>query len=709
MRNCFVHTILLWLFFSIPLTAFSFHENVQMLHAQIEICKEKDDENCLIEIYRNLGEVFFEEENYEEALQYFFHADTLLTNTNDTDLQNQNVFDIARIAYKLAQLDFALQQFNYLIQEHQEELPAPILADALRHISIIHRNMGNFEEAYRFNIQCLETYENMPDSVGIIKARYALGSLFYYQKNYQKALEYYQASLEMAQSINKEPQIYNGYGSLGATYERLDQPELSLSYNEKALELAEKMNVKTSIAYAAHNLASNYLTIGKTQKALKLFQKSLAIKKETGDKWGQIGTLRALANAYRKMSNPNRAILYLEEALAISKEINSKTRMVEIYGYLADAYKEAGHTNKGFEYLKKYISLQDSVLNEASFRRMGQIEERYEFQKQESEIALLTKQTELDTLRFYMLFAILFVCILISFLILRQNSLQKKNNALLEEKNQEIQLKNEEISLAYSMQQQINQLLEEKNEKIRHQNELLESSNEDLKQFAYVASHDLKEPLRMIASYTSLLKRRYISKLDDTALEFMHYIVDGAKRMDILLNDLLSYSRANSQEVSKDMVNLENVLIVVSNNLRGQLYKEEASLDIDFNSLPSVQGNQTHLIQLFQNLISNGIKFRGEANPIVKISCEQKDNQHIFSVQDNGIGISKENKVAIFEMFRRLHTREEYEGTGIGLATCKKIVERHGGKIWVESEVGKGSTFCFSLPMVEVAKEVVAI
>ena len=706
MRNYFTTILFLGILGILPLRAFSFHENVQSLYAQIQSCKIKNDSKCLVTTYSKLGEALFEEEKYEKALQYFLHADTLFQELEMEQLQSYNTYNIARTAYKLTQLDFALKQFNALLQEKREILQDEVLADILRLISIIHRNMGNFEEAFQFNIQCLETYEKMPDSTGISKALYALGSLFYYQKNYEKALDYYTSSLKIAQSIQDNSLIYIGLGSSGATYERLNQTDLSIFYNEKALELAEQINVKTSIAYAAHNLGSNYLTIGKPQKALKLFQKSLLIKKETKDKWGQIGTLRALANTYREMNNPIQAIVYLEEALAISKEINSKTRVLEIYGYLADAHKEAGYTSKGFEYLKRYINLQDSVLNEATLKKMSDIQGEYEFQKKENEIALLTKQGEIDSLRFYMLLAMVSVLLLISFFILRQNNLQKKSNQLLEEKNREIQLKNEEVSLAYSMQQQINQLLEEKNEKIRHQNELLENSNEDLKQFAYVASHDLKEPLRMIASYTSLLKRRYIAQLDDTAQEFMHFIVDGAKRMDILLSDLLSYSRANSQVISSDKVNLQNVLIMVNNNLQEQLYRQNAHIDIDYNNLPAVQGNQTHLIQLFQNLISNGIKFRGKAKPLVKIRCKQQDNQNIFSIQDNGIGISPENKEAIFEMFRRLHTREEYEGTGIGLATCKKIVERHGGKIWVESEIGQGSTFYFTLPVVEVVEEV---
>ena len=273
-----------------------------------------------------------------------------------------------------------------------------------------------------------------------------------------------------------------------------------------------------------------------------------------------------------------------------------------------------------------------------------------------------------------------FVLFILSVLLFRQNRNQKKTNRLLEEKSKVIRLANEKINL---------------------QNKALESSNEELQQFAYVASHDLKEPLRMIGSYTSLLKRRYLNNLEPTAHEFMDFVTDGVKRMEILLNDLLLYSRANSGEMKLDKVNTQMTLSVVMNNLQQRISDQNAVVNINYDNLPIVNGSKTHLNQLFQNLISNGIKFTKDVSPVIDVDCQKTDDKYIFSVKDNGIGIDKENSKKIFEMFRRLHTKEEFEGTGIGLATCKKIVEKHGGEIWVESEVGKGSAFFFTVPIKE--------
>ena len=226
----------------------------------------------------------------------------------------------------------------------------------------------------------------------------------------------------------------------------------------------------------------------------------------------------------------------------------------------------------------------------------------------------------------------------------------------------------------------------------------LARSNADLQQFAYVASHDLKEPLRMVASYTQLLARRYKGKLDSDADEFIRYAVDGANRMQWLINDLLAYSRVTSQEQVFEEVDCTKVLEEVMSNL--QLSIEESRAVVTHDPLPTVMADGGQLGQLFQNLIANAITFHGEEPPAVHVSAERKANEWLFSVRDNGVGLDPQYAERIFVIFQRLHDREEYPGTGIGLAICKKVVERHGGRIWVVSQVGQGATFYFTLPIV---------
>jgi PAS domain S-box-containing protein len=226
-------------------------------------------------------------------------------------------------------------------------------------------------------------------------------------------------------------------------------------------------------------------------------------------------------------------------------------------------------------------------------------------------------------------------------------------------------------------------------------NEELLRSNTDLQQFAYVASHDLQEPLRMVSSFTQLLQLRYADKLDTDANEYIRYAVAGSKRMYELLNGLLAYSRVQTRGKQFDDVDMNVVLRKVKENLN--LVIEEKKAVIKSRKLPVVRADENQMIQLVQNLIENSLKFN-RGVPQISISALKHKNEFIFEVRDKGIGIEKQYFERIFRIFQRLHRADQYGGTGIGLAICKRIVERHGGRIWVDSEINKGSVFCFSLP-----------
>lgn len=228
------------------------------------------------------------------------------------------------------------------------------------------------------------------------------------------------------------------------------------------------------------------------------------------------------------------------------------------------------------------------------------------------------------------------------------------------------------------------------------QRQELARSNAELQQFAYIASHDLQEPLRMITSYLQLLERRYKDKLDADANDFIQYAVDGATRMRTLINDLLTYSRIGTRGRSFDVTNCNEVVAHAIANLKVAI--EESDSVITYQDLPTLQADPIQLTQLFQNLISNAIKFRSEIPPQISIKALREEDVWRFAIQDNGIGIDPQYTERIFVIFQRLNNRINYAGTGIGLAICKKIVERHGGKIWVQSELEKGATFYFTIP-----------
>ncbi|MBD0344733.1 MAG: hypothetical protein ICV63_07860, partial [Coleofasciculus sp. Co-bin14] len=274
-----------------------------------------------------------------------------------------------------------------------------------------------------------------------------------------------------------------------------------------------------------------------------------------------------------------------------------------------------------------------------------------------------------------------------------------------------IQQETKERRQAEASLKQLNEELEDRVQRrtteLEEANVNLLHSNRELEQFAYVASHDLQEPLRAVNSYAQLLNRKYQGNLDAKADKYLGYIMEGATRMQQLINDLLEFSRVGTRGKPLQPTDCEGVLSQVLDNLKVAIL--ESRTRVTYDPLPTIVGDEIQLIQLFQNLIGNAIKFRrvgdslGESDsvpepPRVHVKAVPRDHEWVFSVEDNGIGMEAEYFERIFTIFQRLHSRAEYPGTGIGLAVCKKIVERHGGHIWVESELGVGTIFYFTIP-----------
>lgn len=246
----------------------------------------------------------------------------------------------------------------------------------------------------------------------------------------------------------------------------------------------------------------------------------------------------------------------------------------------------------------------------------------------------------------------------------------------------------------------LEQRVADRTHELLQSNEALRQSNEDLNQFAYAASHDLQEPLRMVALYSEMLQMKYGDRLDQNAHQFISFIVNGAQRMEMLLKDLLAYSQAGSpNEGPPGLVNCETVMERVLLNLQASIDQNKAT--ITWRGLPTVHAHEVRLVQLFQNLVGNAIKYRRAEPPMIDVFAERRISDWLFSVRDNGIGIKPEYAQQIFGIFKRLHAGNTYRGTGIGLAICQRIVENYGGRIWVESKPGEGSLFRFTIPLRE--------
>ena len=234
-------------------------------------------------------------------------------------------------------------------------------------------------------------------------------------------------------------------------------------------------------------------------------------------------------------------------------------------------------------------------------------------------------------------------------------------------------------------------------DQLRHYAEQLQQSNLDLQQFAYVASHDLQEPLRTIATFCDLLHQHYGGKLDAEGDQWLMFVIDGARRMQALVQALLAYARLESRVQTWEDVSCDQIHDDAVTNLRSAIV--EAGGEVTRDALPIVRGDASQLAQLFQNLLSNALKFRGSQPVKIHVSAAEQEGVHVFSVRDNGLGIDPRHHERVFELFKRLHPADRYPGAGMGLSLCRKVVLRHGGRIWVESELGRGSTFYFTIPV----------
>ena len=283
-------------------------------------------------------------------------------------------------------------------------------------------------------------------------------------------------------------------------------------------------------------------------------------------------------------------------------------------------------------------------------------------------------------------------CAVIGLLVLRSIGRQREQLEVQRRREEEVRRVNAELEARMA----------ERTRELERSNRELERSNRELEQFAYVASHDLREPLRMVTSYTNLLARRYQGRLDATADEFMGYVLEGCERMRQLIHDVLEYSRVDRQH-HPEPIELEQALEAACNDLAVAI--ETSNAHISHDELPSVECTRSQLVQLIENLLSNAIKYRNDEPPRIHVSAREDEDEVVLSVQDNGIGLDMRHGERIFGMFQRLHTRGTYPGTGMGLALCKKIVEIHRGRIWVESAPGEGSTFYCAFPRREETSE----
>ena len=641
-----------------------------------------------MDIHTQLSEIYINDEaNAERAID---HANLALILAQNYDDERRQLLALDKLIKAHYELKYDVSTaMNFLKEAHKidtSQLSAIENALILGDEGKIYMGLNDYERSQEMFLKQLGVYEKYGFKEGIAKVNFNLGGLFFDQNDFEQALINYQKSLDYSEGINDIKGKMKSLNAIGQTRGKMQDYTRSISACSDALLLARALNDRMEIAKINANLGFACEHLGRYDDALEYYNTALDVAEEMDNKRlvGQISI--ELGNIYLATGNDIQAGVFFNKALQSASATDSKMLKKSIYESLWPFYEQTSKDSLAHDCLKKLVSIKDELYNDERTRHLINNQIRYETEQKEQEVKQLKArelESKLTIQKQRMSNYVLIIVVLLALMLV-----VALYNAFLRKKTYNEELEKEVKKRTAELEKSNVQLIES--------NHLLEQSNVELERFAYIASHDLKSPLRNVISFLNLIERKLKPVEDQNIAEYLRFASENARQMHQLIQDVLEFSRVNSKDHTKGHVDLNETLMLISQNLKDEMERKNAA--IFTNYLPVVEANSVHILQLIQNLVSNGLKYNRNKQPRVVVSYRTETDKHVFSIQDNGIGISPEYHEQIFEMFKRLHTKEEFSGTGIGLALCRKIVHNHGGSIWLESGEGKGTTFYFSIP-----------
>ena len=632
------------------------------------------------------GTAFYEDEKYDISVNYFFQSLDISRSEQYHSLTFHSFKNLGDAFFWQSEYDSSIVYLNKALDFSGQFYPLT-LVDSVKLFKSFGNSyyyMGHLEKAYQYRMKVLSLNQIQGNELALADSFYALAELDNDQKKYKEALE------KLSQSL----QIYQAKGRVedaGYCYDLMSHINFEKGEYEKALEfmnLACEGNLENKsqyhIGHCAHNLGKIYAKLGEFETSIKYFNQALLVRKNSNQKEELVQTLSELAELKMLNGKCYQAKKILEECL--KKPITRKVSPIrrDIYQKMYQVSFQCKNYKLAYVFQKKYFDLRDSLASEMTKKELSNLSSIFELDQKKQEVTLLKKDQELTNLFYWFISA---AFLLLTGIVVIGSWFYKKQyfyNFKLKDQKEKI---------------------EEQNQALFNSNEKLKIANVELENFAYIASHDLKAPLRTVISYTGLIEKRYTKVLDQNGLEFLKLITDSVEHMHQLLDDVLSYSNVEKQEDNFQPIDLNNMVDKVLQTL--QLNIKEQDAIIKYDDLPVVLGNQIQIFQVFQNLIGNAIKFvSDDCQAIIEINFSERNGRICIAIKDNGIGIEERYQERIFSLFKRLHNSKEYKGTGLGLSICKKIIEKHGGEIWVESDGKSGATFCFTLENAEINQEV---
>jgi signal transduction histidine kinase len=593
-------------------------------------------------------------------------------------------------AYRLLSMSYFQKQnpLDSILQFAQEGLEVANRTGDLRlqndlrgSIALMLERSGQYKEAFILFQEIINTSLEAGLKVQAMKALSNAALIPWYKKDYKTVNIYYFRALEIAEELGQAEFEAVMLNNVAEVYKELNLLDSALIYFNKSVEINKKLNRKARVAYTLAHIGSTYGKLKKYDLANTYFKESYDLAK---------------ANKFDRMLAINRAyfveVLYAQKRYQQSIDVGKEgldylgenghiSRRAIFYEYLSLNYEKIGNYQQALEYRKAFQITNDSIFNVKKNEQLQSVEVKYKVQQKEVENAQLKAKQEnaQKTIRNQALAAIGLLLALLSaigwgFFVYRSNLRKKKLNVFLEAK------------------------VKERTEELENANKNLEQANYELRTFNYIASHDIKEPIRVISGYAGLIYKKLPNDLKENLGDYFNTIKRSTKQLYTLIEDFANYTTMSRNEtIEKEVVDLNQVATDVVEQLEETLLKYNGQ--VIMTSLPILKTGNSLLFTIFKNLIENGLKYNNSEKPTVNITYNKTETHHEIIVADNGIGIEKQYHEKVFEMFKRLHSRGEYNGSGIGLALVKLSVDKLDGTVEVKSEVGKGSQFVIQLPI----------